>query len=109
MEETLKQKDETIDQMRRRISALKQSNETLSKGLEQLQKLSSDYSDSDSEDDLAPLRRSEPRPPPARISIDNGRPNGGSYYKAKDPVTPTTKEFLKVVSRLDKGQFNIHS
>ena len=103
----MRKKDETLQEQERRISSLVEANTTLTQGLNQLQKLQ-DSGSSESEEDTPgpPPLQQQQRPFRAGGGL-NGQPNGSAIRLAhKEPVTPTTKEFLKVVNKLDKGQFD---
>ena len=107
LRQLMQKKDETLQEQERRISSLVVANTTLTKGLDQLKKLN-DGSSSESEEDTPPPPppRQQQRPFRAGGGL-NGQPNGSAIRLAhKEPVTPTTKEFLKVVNKLDKGQFD---
>ena len=105
----MKRKEETLQEQERRISSLVEANTTLAQGLDQLQKLN-DASNSESEEDTPPPPPQQQRPFRAGGGR-NGQPNGSAIRLAppREPVTPTTKEFMKVVNRLDKGQFDFTS
>ena len=100
----LKRKEDTIQEQQTRIAALADANKTLAEGLDQLRNLHSDLSGSDSEEESLPRRPSAQGQ--TRNATVNGHSNGSRYRHTREPTTPNTSEFLKVVNRLDKGHFD---
>ena len=104
LKDALKRKDDIIKEQQKRIASLIEANKTLSEGLEQLHRMNSDLSGSESEDESIPVRHTHSTEPPKNFAM-NGQSNGSAFKHPREPTTPTTREFLKVMNRLDKGQF----
>ena len=104
LKDALKRKDDIIKEQQKRIASLVEANKTLSEGLEQLHRMNSDLSGSESEDESIPVRHTHSTEPPKNFAM-NGQSNGSAFKHPREPTTPTTREFLKVMNRLDKGQF----